>query len=724
MTETEKLVQELVEVLDKEKVKYDINMIKQSVEYADKIYENSKRHKGETTLVHSIKVAIIVAGLKIGINPVYAAIMHEVTKFDKYNPEEVEMLFGDDISEMVKDCKKLYLLNYSGQEKVEAENLRKMFMAIAKDIRVVIIRLADRLYNMRNISEESEEIQILKAKETMQVYAPIAHRLGMSAIKSELEDISFSILHPEDFNSIKKDIEKIKEERQEHINLRIKEIREALEKEKIVATIYGRPKTYYSIWRKMRKYNCTIDGLYDLYAVRIIVNSIKDCYTALGIIHEKYKPMPGRFKDYIAVPKTNMYQSLHTTVFGAENSLPFEVQIRTWDMHNIADYGVAAHFLYKEGKSKISSSDEKLTWLRKTIELEKEYEENGEDYEQLKTELFGDEVFVFTPKGEIKSLPKGSTPIDFAYLIHQHIGDSMVGAKINGKMVPIITKLKNTDIVEVITSKTSKGPNLDWLKHVKTSSAKNKIVSFMKKQDKEVNIERGEALFEKELARQPFEKDELMKDKYVKLMLERFNFNTIEDAYENVGFGVITSKKLVNKLVEEYSKDNIAEVQKVELAKEIKTNKKPKNDTDGIVVEGIDNCLVKLAKCCSPLPGDEIVGYISIGKGVSVHRADCKNLQALNIAERKINVSWKEKAKVSYQTVLRIKANDRAGVAMEVLKKAQDNKILVMNFNARQTSDRECIMDMTVSIESIEELQKLMKEIRKVDSVFEVKRAK
>lgn len=722
---TEELIKELTETLDKEKLKYDINIIKQSVEYADKIYGDSKRHKGETTLVHSIKVAIIVAGLKIGINPVYAAIMHEVTKFDKYNHEEVQMLFGEDVAEMVKDASKLYLLNYNGQEKIEAENLRKMFMAIAKDIRVVIMKLADRLYNMRNISEEPEEVQILKAKETMQVYAPIAHRLGMSAIKSELEDISFSILHPVEFENIKNGIEKIKEERQEHINLRIKEIKELLDKENIVAKIYGRPKAYYSIYRKTIKYNSDINGLYDLYAVRIIVNSIKDCYTALGIIHEKYKPMPGRFKDYIAVPKTNMYQSLHTTVFGIDNSLPFEVQIRTWDMHNIADYGVAAHFLYKEGKSKVTSSDEKLTWLRKTIELEKEYEEAGEDYNQLKTELFGDEVFVFTPKGEIKSLPKGATPIDFAYLIHQHIGNSMVGAKINGKMVPITTKLKNTDIVEVVTSKTAKGPNLDWLKHVKTAGAKNKIVSYMKKQDKEVNIERGEELFEKELAKQKIVKEDLMKDKYIKVMLERFNFNTLESAYENIGFGVLTAKKLVNKLVEEYSKEHKAEIEKIAIEKEVKeANKKVKNDTEGIIVEGIDNCLVKLAKCCSPLPGDEIIGYISIGKGVSVHRADCKNLQSLNIHERKINVSWKEKAKVSYHTVLRIKANDRTGVAMDVLAKIQDSKILVMNFTARQNSDNECIIETTVSIDSVEQLQKLMKDIRKVDSVFDVRRAK
>ena len=719
------LVKELFDVLDKEKIKYDKKIIYDAIDYASRIYGDSKRHKGETTLDHSIKVATIVAGLKIGINPVYAAIIHEVTKFDKYSEEEVKKLFGDDVSEMVKDGSKLYLLNYTGQEKVEAENLRKMFMAIAKDIRVVIIRLADRLYNMRNIFEEPEDVQVLKAKETMEVYAPIAHRLGMSYIKSELEDISFSILHKEEYSAIKEGLDRIKNERQEHINLRIKEIKELLDKEKIVAKVYGRPKTSYSIYRKMKKYNCNIDGLYDLYAVRIIVNSIKDCYTALGIIHEKYKPMPGRFKDYIAVPKTNMYQSLHTTVFGAENLLPFEVQIRTWDMHNVADYGVAAHFLYKEGKTKISDSDEKLTWLRKTIELEKEYEESGEGYDKLKAELFGDEVFVFTPKGEIKSLPKGSTPIDFAYLIHQHIGNSMVGAKINGKMVPITVKLKNTDIVEIITSKTSKGPNLDWLKYVKTALAKNRIVSFMKKQDKEVNIERGMELFEKEIARQQISKEELLKDKYVNVVTERYNFNTLEDAYENIGFGVITAKKFVNKLVEEYAKEHKKEIEELNLKKNINDGSiKTSNNSDGIIVEGIDNCLVKLAKCCSPLPGDDIVGYISIGKGVSVHRADCKNLQALDIKDRKINVSWKEKAKIAYQANIKIKANDRTGVAMEVLKKAQDKKIPILSFNARQNADNECIMEMAVRIESIEELQKLIKEIKKVDSVFDVRRAK
>ena len=717
---TDNLVENLIECLERENIKYDKSILDKCVNYARDVYDGALRHKGETTLSHSLKVAGIVACLKIGINPVYASIMHEVTKFKKYNEEEFFSMFGDDIAGMVKDFSKLYLLNYNGQEEIEAENLRKMFMAISKDIRVVIMRLSDRLYNMRNIFDEDDiELRKLKAKETMQVYAPIAHRLGMSAMKSELEDMSFEILYTKQFENIKKQVDRIREERQDHINLRIKEITEALEKEKIECKIYGRPKYYYSIYKKTLKYNCDVNGLYDLYAVRIIVNSIKDCYTVLGIIHEMYKPMPGRFKDYIAVPKTNMYQSLHTTVFGSQNALPFEVQIRTWNMHNIADYGVAAHFLYKEGKTKTTDSDEKLTWLRKTIELEKEFEESGDTYNNLKTELFGDEVFVFTPKGEIKSLPKGSTTIDFAYMVHQHIGESMVGAKINSKMVPITTKLKNTDIVEIITSKTSNGPKLDWIKHVKTTSAKNKIVSYLKKQNKEENISRGTELVEKEIARTGIKREALMQEKYIKVMLPKFNFNNIDECYENVGFGVISPKKIINKLQEEYYIDHQEEKEV-----KIKNIEKKSHSSEGVVVEGIDNCLVKFAKCCSPLPGDEIIGYITHGQGVSVHRVDCKNLQALEMHQRKINVYWKDKAHVSYQTLVKVRANDRTGITMDILKRMQEMKIEVLSFSAKQTEDKECLIDLSVNTESVEELSKVVKAIKKIDSVFDVRRAR
>lgn len=713
--------QQLIDTLNKEKIEFDSLKLKNAIDLAEKIYKENRRHSGETTFMHAIQVAIIVAKLKIGIEPVYAAILHEVTKFEGYSYEELVKIMGEEVAVLVKDASKLYLLNYDGQQEVEAENLRKMFMAIAKDIRVVIIKLADRLYNMRNIYEEPEDVRIKKAKETMQVYAPIAHRLGMAGIKSELEDISFGILNPIESERIKKIVDKNKDERQEYINKRIEEIRKLLEKENIKATIYGRPKTFYSIYRKTKKNNCDVEDLFDLYAIRVIVNSVKDCYTTLGIIHEKYKPMPGRMKDYIAVPKTNMYQSLHTTLFGGTEA-PFEVQIRTWDMHNVADYGVAAHFLYKEGKTKMSESDEKLTWLRKTMEFEQEI--GTSDYSDLKVELFGDEVFVFTPKGEIKSLPKGSTPIDFAYNIHQKIGESMVGAKINGKMVPITTKLKNTDIVEIVTSKTSKGPKRDWLNHVKTTSAKNKIVSFLKKQNKEENIQKGEEILEKEALKTGIDIEELVIEEYLKVAAEKLKFKSVEECYENIGFGILSPKKVVNKLVEIYNEKNHIETSKeIQIVEDAKKAKKT-NNTTGVIVDGIDNCLVKFAKCCDPIPGDEIVGYITFGNGVSIHRADCPNLNGLNIRERRIGVHWRENENTNYLAKIIVKANDRTGVAMDIIKLLQDNKIKLQGFTARSTEDRMCIIDVTVEIKSVEELTKIIKNIRKVDSVYEVKRAK
>lgn len=719
--ELEKICESLIDKLRENKLKYDAKKLRFAFEYALKIYGDTKRYKGETTFSHAVHVAEIVATLKIGIEPVYAAILHEVTKFKEYKYEEIEKNLGEEVATLVKDASKLYLLNYDGQQEIEAENLRKMFMAIAKDIRVVIMKLADRLYNMRNIYEEPEEYQKLKANETMQVYAPIAHRLGMNPIKSELEDISFSILNPTEYERIRKIVDKNKEERQAYINQRIEEIRKALEKEKIKATIYGRSKTFYSIYRKTKMNNCRVEDLFDLYAIRVIVNSIKDCYTVLGIIHEKYKPMPGRVKDYIAVPKTNMYQSLHTTLFGGENAAPFEVQIRTWDMHNVADYGVAAHFLYKEGKTKMSESDEKLTWLRKTMEFEQELGSAG-NFSELKVELFGDEVFVFTPKGEIKSLPKGSTPIDFAYQIHQHIGNSMVGAKINGKMVPINTKLKNTDIVEIITSKTSPGPKRDWLNYVKTSGAKNRIVNYLKKQSKEENVQKGKEILEKEIIKKGMNVDELLQDEYVNLVIEKMKYKDQNECYENIGFGILSPKRVLNKLLEEYNaKNNIGQEEIVEVTEPKKPNK---GSIDGVEVEGIDNCLVKFAKCCNPLPGDEIVGYITFGKGVSVHRADCPNLVGINVSERRIGVKWKEKANVTYQAAVIVKANDRTGISMEVLKLLQDMKVKLHGFTAKDTEDKTCIIDVKLEISSVDELQKIIKALRKVDSVYEVKRAK
>ena len=719
LNEEERICKGLIDKLNENKIKYDSKKLRFAFEYAAKVYGDTKRYKGETTFIHAVRVAEIVATLKIGIEAVYAAILHEVTKFKEYKYEAIEQNLGEEVANLVKDASKLYLLNYNGQQEIEAENLRKMFMAISKDIRVVIMKLADRLYNMRNIYEEPIEHQILKANETMQVYVPIAHRLGMNQIKSELEDLSFAILNPREFEKIRGIVDKDKEERMEYINRRIEEIKKLLENEKIKATIYGRSKTFYSIYKKTKKNNCGVEDLFDLYAIRIIVNSVRACYTALGIIHENYKPMPGRMKDYIAVPKTNMYQSLHTTLFGDGEAAPFEVQIRTWHMHNVADYGVAAHFLYKEGKTKMSASDEKLTWLRKTMEFERELGETG-DFSDLKIELFGDEVFVFTPKGEIKALPKGSTPIDFAYHVHQHVGNSMVGAKINGKMVPITTKLKNTDIVEIITAKSSGGPKRDWLNHVTTSTAKNRIVNYLKKQNREANIEKGREILEKEIIKNGLNVDDMLE--YVDSVSKKMKFKVTDECFENIGFGILSPRKFLNKLQEEYNiKNNIHK----EEIKEIKETKKvSKEQIEGVEVEGIGNCLVKFARCCNPLPGDEIVGYITFGKGVSIHRTNCPNLVNLNVDERKIGVKWKEKANVSYQAAVIVKANDRTGISMEVLKLLQDMKVKLHGFTAKDTEDKTCIIDVKLEINSVEELQKIIKALKKIDSVYDVRRAK
>jgi len=724
LNDREGICKGLIDKLQENKIKYDAKKLRFAFEYASKIYGDTKRYKGETTFVHAVHVAEIVATLKIGIEAVYASILHEVTKFKEYKYEEIEQVLGEEVATLVKDASKLYLLNYNGQQEIEAENLRKMFMAISKDIRVVIMKLADRLYNMRNIYEEPMEHQILKANETMQVYVPIAHRLGMNQIKSELEDISFAILNPEEFENIRVIVDKDKEERQAYINQRIEEIKKLLEKEKIKATIYGRSKTFYSIYKKTKKNNCGVEDLFDLYAIRVIVNSIRACYTVLGIIHENYKPMPGRMKDYIAVPKTNMYQSLHTTLFGGDDAAPFEVQIRTWDMHNVADYGVAAHFLYKEGKTKMSASDEKLTWLRKTMEFERELGETG-DFSDLKVELFGDEVFVFTPKGEIKSLPKGATPIDFAYHVHQHVGNSMIGAKINGKMVPITTKLKNTDIVEIITSKTSSGPKRDWLNHVTTSTAKNRIVNYLKKQNREINIEKGREILEREIIKNGLNVDEILDEQYMNAVAQKLKFKDRDECFENIGFGILSPRKLLNKLQEEYNiKNNIHKDETKEI-KDIKETKKlNKDQIDGVEVEGIGNCLVKFARCCNPLPGDEIVGYITFGKGVSIHRASCPNLVSLNVNERRIGVKWKEKANVTYQAAVIVKANDRTGISMEVLKLLQDMKVKLHGFTAKDTEDKTCVIDIKLEISSVDELQKIIKSLRKIDSVYDVRRAK
>ena len=718
MLNEEEMLGEIEKVLIEENIKYDNDMLKKVVSYCALTYKDYKKQNSYLTS-HVIGVAKEVAGLRIDDVSVYAALLHEVVNLDGYDEKKLRIEFTDEIVDIILTVKRLSCLNIKNKEKADSDTLRSMFLSIAKDIRTVIIKLADRLYGMKNIVYiENEEVKKNMAKESLQIYAPIAHRLGMSKLKSELEDISFRILMPVEYQFIKKQIDAKKQEREQYIKDRINEVSKRLKEQNIEAEIYGRPKHFYSIYKKMRQKNCNVDDLFDLLAIRVLVNSVKDCYSVLGIVHDMYKPMPGRFKDYIAVPKTNMYQSLHTTVFGAD-AKPFEIQIRTWDMHNVAERGIAAHFSYKEKTKKISDADKKIIWLRQTLEIQKELSDNTLNLDKLKGEIFGEEVFVFTPKGDIKSLPKGSTTVDFAYSIHQKVAEKMIGAKVNGKMVPINTKLENTDIVDIVTSSNSKGPNSDWLKFVKTSSARNKITSFLKKQGKDVNISKGKEIFEKELRKRKLPKDILTKDEFVSIMLKKSNFNSLEDAYENIGFGSISPLRVVNRLEEAYN-DSLKTTEDVKVREKKKKSKEEEKNV--VEVENIPNCKVKYAKCCLPIPGDDIIGYITFSNGVTIHRRDCKNLQNLDIGSRSINVKWKQMVKANFEAVIKVKANNRDLVIADVLKKMKDMKIDVNGINSRVTPDREIIIELVVAVPNTEILLKVLKEIKKIDSVFETKR--
>ena len=553
---------------------------------------------------------------------------------------------------------------------------------------------------------------------------------GMYSLKWELEDLSFKYLYPEEYREIVEGLAEKRDERLAFIDKIKEDIAIELKRQRIDAEVTGRAKHLYSIYRKMKRDNKTLDQIYDLFALRILVNSVKDCYAALGIVHDKYNPMPGRFKDYIAVPKPNMYQSIHTTLIAPKGGIPFEVQIRTWDMHRVAEFGIAAHWAYKEAgkdkKANVVVTEDKLSWLRETLEWQKEMQDPDEFLNTLKTELFEDEVYVFTPKGAIKVLPRDATPIDFAYSIHAEIGHHMTGCKINSKMMPIITKLKSGDIVEIITSDSSKGPSRDWLKFIKSSSAKTKIQQWFKKEQREENIVKGKDIMEKEIKKIGMSYTELFKQEYVGAALNRYKFASVDDMYASVGFGAISPSKVIARMLEEYRKEH-KEANIEEKIQELSTVKPhiTKPSSAGVVVKGIDNCLVKLSKCCNPVPGDNIIGYITKGRGVSVHRTDCVNVKELfEDEDRIIDVAWYDAGKVAYNVDIEIYANDRQGLLADIIKEISNTKAKLMAVNCRATKERIAIAEITVEVENLDELNKTLKVLRKVDSVYEVTRKK
>ena len=725
----EMTIKDIIAEMKKHNRKTDTKLITKAYNYAVSHHGDQKRKSGEPYIIHPLQVAYILSTLGLDDATICAALMHDLAEDTDVTIQDISREFSPEIADMVNGVTKLGKINYVSAEEEQVENYRKMFLAMGKDIRVILIKLADRLHNMRTLKFLSRDRQIANAKETMELYAPLANRLGVYSLKWELEDLAFKYLYPEEFRELVEGIDKKREERLKFIDEIKDEIKLNLKKERIEGEITGRAKHLYSIYRKMQRDNKTLDQIYDLFALRILVNSVKDCYAALGVVHELYTPMPGRFKDYISVPKPNMYQSLHTTLIGP-NGTPFEVQIRTYNMHRVAEFGIAAHWAYKESsflkgkKSNVVVTEDKLAWLRESLEWQKDMQDPQEFLKTLKTELFEDEVYVFTPKGEIKTLPKGSTPIDFAYMIHAEIGNKMVGCKINSKMMPIITKLKSGDIVDIITNDNSKGPSRDWLKFVQSTSAKTKIQQWFKKNEKQQNISRGKDLVEKEIKRIGMTEEELFIQKYYSQALQRYAFKTLDDMYAAVGFGSITANKIIARTLEEYRKyHNEENVEKK--IEELQTAPKIKHSKTGIIVKGIDNCLVRISKCCNPVPGDEIIGYITRGRGVTIHRKDCKNVKDLLQDEgRIIDVYWDEQKSSSYNVEITIYANDREGLLADVIRVIGNTDAKLIAVSAKASKEKIAIVELTLEVKNVNDLTKAQRELGKIDSVYDVKRNK
>lgn len=709
----------------------DKDIIKKAFDIANDAHKTQKRESGEPYITHPIDVAIILAEMGMDTSTIAAGLLHDVIEDTEYTYDDLKNLFNEEIANLVQGVTKLGKIEYKSKEEQQADNVRKMLLAMAKDIRVIIIKLADRLHNLRTLKFMPKPKQKQKAKETLDIYAPLAHRLGISKIKWELEDLSFRYLHEEVYYDLVKQIAEKRAEREVYIAKITKDLHKKLEESEIDSDIEGRPKHFYSIYKKMVNKNKSIEEIFDLTAIRILVNTVKDCYGVLGIVHTIYKPIPGRFKDYIAMPKPNMYQSLHTTVIGPQGK-PFEIQIRTFEMHKTAEYGIAAHWKYKEGDSakedREQSFESKLAWLRDMLEWQKETSDAEEFIEGFKIDLFADEVFVFTPKGVVINLPSGATPIDFAYRIHTDVGNRCVGAKVNGKIVPLDYKLKTGEIIEILTSKNAKGPNMDWLNIVKSNQAKSKIRQWFKKIKKDENIVKGKDLFERELKKQGVNYSDIAKGETYEKLRKRYNIHSMEDLYASIGVGQLSASSYISKLKEEnitekQSAESINKAIEEQLAKSDRSLNKVTKDY-GITVRGERNLMVRFAKCCNPVPGDDIKGYVTKGRGVSVHRADCNNLKSLIKYDKNkvVEVSWGRAKGADYIAEIQVESDDREGILADIINVISESKLPISSINAQSAKGNTAKVNIKIRIYSVEQLRELMKKIRRIKGVMDVYR--
>lgn len=714
------MIEDLIKIIEKYMTEDEVAFVMKAYEYAKLMHKDQKRKSGEPYIIHPVNVAIILADLDMDVETIVSALLHDVVEDTPATYDDIKEMFSEDVAKIVDGVTKLNKLNYKSSEAFQAENLRKMILAMNNDIRVIIVKLADRLHNLRTLEYMNEEKRKQKAQETIEIYAPLAGRLGIFKIKWELEDLSLRYLDPEGYYDLVEKINKKRSEREKEINEIINKISAELDKQELHYDISGRPKNFYSIYKKMKGKSKSFESIYDLIAVRILVDTVKDCYAVLGIVHSMWKPLPGRFKDYIAMPKPNMYQSLHTTVISDTGEI-FEIQIRTYEMHEVAEYGIAAHWKYKGGKTQGKDVDSKLDWLRQLLEWQKDLKDPKEFIDTLKIDFFDDEVFVFTPNGDVVDLPEGSTPVDFAYRVHTGVGNTCVGAKVDSRIVPLNYKLKNGNIVEVITQKSSSGPSRDWLKFVKSPRAKQKIKQWFKSKEKDISIEKGKELFDREAKKLGLDTNILDNEKIYQKLAKELSINSISDLFASIGYGNFKEKLVINKILN--IKNAIENIGLTKNEDDYLKSSSSKKDATGVRIDGLEGMKIKFAKCCNPVPGDEIIGFVTRGYGVSVHRKDCTNIANYLDSDRCLEAEWDTEASDKFLANVTIRAVDRTGILSEITAMAKEANVGIQSLSAKSNTISDIFIYLTFEVVGKDELDKMIQKLKTINGILDVYRA-